>query len=158
MAGGSRRFVEQRMGGWFCLFIIYSVLRALISCIALPSGSGATAALDVANINENLGAKVTSSPAMSAINPLGILSLPVLTLSFQAAFLKDVTRREAPWSSLQRQRQAGGLLRITFSIQGQQLDLLIQLSLPHNRDGAGPQPLNTKRKVSCAGGLPPRQG
>lgn len=48
------------------------------------------------------------------------------------------------------------LLRIP--IQGQQLDLLLQLPLPRNRDGAGPQPLNTKWKVPCAGGLPPRQG
>ena len=43
-------------------------------------------------------------------------------------------------------------------VQGQQLNLLLQLCLPCDRDGAGPEPLNTKRQVSHAGGLPPRQG
>jgi len=50
------------------------------------------------------------------------------------------------------------LVLLGICIQGQQLDLLIQLSLPHHWDGAWPQPLNTKRKVSCAGGIPPGQG
>lgn len=50
------------------------------------------------------------------------------------------------------------LTLLSFSIQRQQLDLLLRMSLPHYRDGAGPQPLNTKRQISCAGGLPPRQG
>lgn len=50
------------------------------------------------------------------------------------------------------------LTLLNISIQGQQLDLLLQLSLPSSRDGAGPQPLNAKGQVSCARSLPPRQG
>lgn len=43
MAGGSWWFLKQQLGGRFVyLSCINSALPALITCIALPSGSGAT--------------------------------------------------------------------------------------------------------------------
>lgn len=41
MAGGSRPLPRAANGRLVCLFMINSVLRALITCAALPSGSGA---------------------------------------------------------------------------------------------------------------------
>ncbi|KAG7239056.1 hypothetical protein INR49_030228 [Caranx melampygus] len=46
---------------------------------------------------------------------------------------------------------------LDISVQGQQLDLFLWLSLPRSWDGAGPQPLNAKWQISCAGGFPPWQ-
>lgn len=41
MAGGSHPLPQAANGRLVCLFMINSVLRALITCAALPSGSGA---------------------------------------------------------------------------------------------------------------------